>query len=218
MRNFVELGIPRSVPVIVFDGKSEYEPTRNLEGWEYAELLPKHWEREISREKKPHLTRLIVRMFDDWYPEPRRNFPPLVDMCNRIWQYCADEERRCVLYIDEYQTVCDEHRTSGAMHRLVTMGRVRDIGVWGGSQRPSLIPRVFVSEADHLFNFFLRDQADRDRAAEIVGDEARNPPGPGEHDFWYRGPSVGDVHPFLVHQGDDGEMSLDRGPFEEYNA
>lgn len=213
-RNLLELAIPKSVPIIIFDGKSEYEPTRQLDEWEYVDALPRSWEREIGRQKHPKLRRLIVRMFDNYYPDTRRNYPPMVDLWNRVWYWAADPANKIVVYLDEIQTTCDENRTSGSLHRLVTMGRVRNIGLWGGSQRPSLIPRIFLSEADHLACFRLRDQADRDRAAEIVGDEAKVSPGPGEHDFWYRGPGVGDIRPFLVHQSDDA-MQVERGASDD---
>lgn len=209
MRNLLELGVPKHIPIIIFDGKSEYEPTRQLDDWEYVDGLPKGWEREVSREKRPHHRRLIVRMFDDFYPEPRRNYGPMVEMFDRIWYWAGDKSHKVILYIDEIQTTTDEHRASGSLKRLVTMGRVRDIGVWAGSQRPALIPRFFLSEADHLFTFRLMDQNDRDRTSEMMGDEVKDTPGPGEHDFWYRGPGTSDMRPFLVHQSNNGTMEME---------
>lgn len=218
MRNLLELAVPRHVPIIIFDGKSEYEPTRQLDDWEYVDGLPRSWEREVTREKRPHLRRLIVRMFDTYYPNPRRNYEPMTDLFDRVWYWAGEKSNKCILYIDEIQTACDEHRAGASLHRLLTMGRVRDIGVWAGSQRPSLIPRVFLSEADHLAAFRLFDQNDRDRTSELMGQEVKDIPGPGPHDFWYRGPGTDNMRPFLVHQSDSGEMELEQPDLEEVEA
>ena len=87
-----------------------------------------------------------------------------------------------------------------SLARLVQMGRQPKISVWGSTLRPSGIPRMFISENDHMFVFRLRDLDDRKRVSEVLGKFGEEPPGPGPFDFWYMPPGVKDLEPILVHQ------------------
>ena len=188
--------IPPRLPVVVVDPKhlyphEDWEPG-NGDGWELVDDLPPDWERQVRREKRPSHLRLIVR--PEYMGDQRKN-TALNDMYERLF-----DAGLCLVYLDEIQALVHESRASDQLSRLVQMGRAKHISVWGSTLRPAAIPRMFISESDHVFCFRLRDDADKDRMAEIIGPEGKIAPGPGPHDFWYRAPGVDVERPVLVHQ------------------
>jgi hypothetical protein len=75
------------------------------------------------------------------------------------------------IYIDELYVVNGgpSTRPSPIMNALYTLGRELGIGVWATTQRPSWVPLVHMSEADHFFIFRLNMPEDRQRMAEVTG-------------------------------------------------
>lgn len=91
------------------------------------------------------------------------------------------------LYIDELFAVFpNANAASSGWRGLWTRGRERHIAVWAGVQRPSAIPLVTLSEADHHFVFRLAMAEDRDRMSRIVGVELPKLQG---HSFVYANPA-----------------------------
>lgn len=91
------------------------------------------------------------------------------------------------VYIDETSRVTGYRSTVlayfGAMY---TQGReLNKVGVVASVQRPSLLPLVMISEAQHLFAFRLNMDADRKRMSESMGLQVREPI-PDKHGFWYK--------------------------------
>lgn len=199
---FITEVIPRRLPVVVIDPKhlyphEDWQPPRLLggrdpQGWELVDKLPRDWARQVRREKRPRHLRLIVRPA---FMEDQRKNAALNDLYERIF-----EEGLALIYLDEIQALVKRDLAAPQLSQLVQMGRAKRISVWGSTLRPSSIPRMFLSESDHIFAFRLRDDADRDRIAEVIGAQGKVSPGPGPFDFWYRSPGVEYEHPVLVHQ------------------
>ena len=208
MMRLLDRAIPAALPIVVIDPKNAVQaPSDN---WQIVESLPRAWEREIRRPKRPHFRRLIVRPFLREFPESKVNSEALNEIWRRLWEqkreWLGNDWRSPTLaYIDEIKLVTDGNRAHWSLSRLVEQGRQPGLMIWGGTQRPSLIPRMFLSDADHKVCFRLLDEADRERASEVFGEAAREMPGPGQHDFWYREPGVAQLEPVLVHQEDEEE-------------
>ena len=192
--SLIERAIPARLPVVVVDPKWMFEPS-DAKAWDVLGDLPASWERRIRRHKRPSLLRVIIR--PEYLADQTKN-----DVLNSIYQriFAAGN---CLVYLDEIQALVYNVRANPALSRLVQMGRQKKISVWGSTLRPSAIPRMFLSESDHIFAFRLRDAADRDRLSMLLGDRAKEPPGPGSHDFWYMPPGTSDLEPILVHQSDE---------------
>jgi DNA helicase HerA-like ATPase len=177
---------------VVVDPKGEYEVPGDPDAWELVDHLPRNWEHLIRRERNPKYLRLLIRpvFLED---------QTLNEDLNELYRRIFDAER-CLLYLDEIQALVKPTRANPALSRLVQQGRAKKISVWGSTLRPSQIPRMFISESDHVFGFRLRDAADRKRIKEVIGERGEELPGPGPHDFWYRPPGVDITEPILVHQ------------------
>lgn len=186
-----EIAPPR-LPVVVIDPKHMFE-TNAGSVWEVRDELPRRWEVQTRHPKKPRHLRIIIR---PQFLEDMRHNEVLNATYERIFN-----AGKCLVYLDEIQALCYNSRASAALARLVQMGRQPRISVWGSTLRPSGIPRMFLSESDHLFVFRLRDLDDRKRMSEVIGPWGETTPGPGEHDFWYMPPGVAELEPVLVHQG-----------------
>lgn len=185
-----EIAPPR-LPVVVIDPKHMFEVNAGSV-WEIRDDLPRRWEVQTRHPKKPRHLRIIIR---PEFQEDMRHHEVLNSVYERIFN-----AGKCLVYLDEIQALCYNSRSSAALARLVQMGRQPRISVWGSTLRPSGIPRMFLSESDHLFVFRLRDLDDRKRMSEVIGPWGEQTPGPGEHDFWYMPPGVAELEPVLVHQ------------------
>ncbi len=92
-----------------------------------------------------------------------------------------------VVYIDEVYLLKPE---SGGYPRylslLYTTGRERGIGTWASAQRPTFIPMVLMSEAEHVFAFRLLREDDRSTLAKNTHPvlEQQIPP-EDKHGFFY---------------------------------
>lgn len=69
----------------------------------------------------------------------------------------------------------------------ITQGRGRGVEMWSGMQRPSWVPLVTLSEAEHIFLFRLQYGEDRIRMEGVTGlDEAlMTPRALPKQTFWY---------------------------------
>src|SRR6185312_504566 len=186
--------VPPLLPVVVIDPKGMFHVNAGS-SWEVLGDLPRRWEARIRHPKKPRHLRVVIQ--PDFMGDMRRH-PVLNSVYQRIFA-----ARKCLIYLDEIQALCYNSRASDDLARLVQMGRQPKISVWGSTLRPAGIPRMFLSENDHMFVFRLRDRDDRMRVSEVLGEWGKLSPGPGKFDFWYMPPGVANLDPVLVHQDED---------------
>lgn len=87
---------------------------------------------------------------------------------NRFWLWIW-QRRNTTAYIDELSAI-----TKGEVYPLwygacLGRGREWDIEVWSGTQRPTFIPGVVLSESEHVYAFRLRLERDRERVESLTG-------------------------------------------------
>lgn len=82
-----------------------------------------------------------------------------------------------LVYIDEITLVIPvPQRVPQVVRQIWQQGRSRNVGGWGGSQRPVYVPRFFLSEATHFMIFRLVDIDDRKRLSGFAGKAVLNRP------------------------------------------
>lgn len=99
----------------------------------------------------------------------------------------------CFVYVDEVMRVTTETRAGRGYKTVLQLGRERGVGCWSATQRPSSIPKVTITEAEHFFAFKLRAKDDRQRMFEYTGQPEflqipRDPNG-----FWYYSDKTGAI-------------------------
>lgn len=95
-------------------------------------------------------------------------------------------------YVDEAQTVTAGQLLPTFYHGCITRGREHKVEVWSGTQRPTLIPQVIMSEAEHMYVFKLKLEQDRDKMASMTGIDSEQLKAIPKHQFFYA-PQDGDV-------------------------
>jgi DNA helicase HerA-like ATPase len=82
----------------------------------------------------------------------------------------AYEAGNIIVYIDEVSALIPAKSNPDKVYvDIWTRGRSRNIGAWSNTQRPSSIPMVFISEAEHFFIFRLNLDVDKKRMEGIIG-------------------------------------------------
>jgi hypothetical protein len=91
------------------------------------------------------------------------------------------------VYIDEVYLLSEEGKGfPRTLSTLYTCGRELGIGTWASAQRPAWVPRVLLSESEHVFAFFLLLEDDRQAMARnLHPDLAAEIPSQDEHGFRY---------------------------------
>lgn len=104
--------------------------------------------------------------------------------------------RNCILYIDEmYGVVPNAQTAPPILVALYTRGRELGIGVFSSTQRPTGIPLVALSEAEHFFMFKLTLKRDLERMAEFMSESVFTPIR-DPHGFYYY--NSGDEQPTYI--------------------
>lgn len=81
------------------------------------------------------------------------------------------------IYIDEVTALIEPRsRPDKIFYDIWQRGRSRNVGAWAVTQRPVEIPRIFISESDHIFMFRLVLPDDRARVGEFFGNKKINNP------------------------------------------
>lgn len=81
------------------------------------------------------------------------------------------------IYIDEVTALIEPRsRPDKIFYDIWQRGRSRNVGAWAVTQRPVEIPRIFISEAEHIFMFRLVLPDDRARVGEFFGNKKINNP------------------------------------------
>lgn len=79
------------------------------------------------------------------------------------------ERQRCTLYVDELADVASGDNYPRHYGSCLMQGRELQIEVISGTQRPTYIPQIAMSEAEHVYCFKLRMFADRQRVERLTG-------------------------------------------------
>lgn len=108
--------------------------------------------------------------------QPVMKLDDLPEYYEEIFQQVM-EYGNVTVYLDETSRVTGySSRVLAWFGAMYTQGReVNKVGVVAAVQRPSKLPLVILSEAQHNFCFRLTMDADRKRMSEIMGKAVRNP-------------------------------------------
>lgn len=137
-------------------------------------LDPDEWNAEIVRDV-PRLPAGAAGRFIVRHDDPESLGPGLL----RLRDY--------YLYVDEIFSVFPSAlKASKEWRSIWTAGREFNIGVWAGSQRPTMIPNVIKTEANHYFIFRLQLPEDRATMRGIIGVDIPRLRG---HEFIYANPA-----------------------------
>lgn len=141
--------------LVILDVKGE------LDGWN---TVP--WDREakrLLRNGEPVRARVLV-------PVGRSPEETWEDVFATIL-----ESGNCHLYIDEMYGVTPPGKSpSDLLWAIFTRGRSMGIGTTTATQRPTWVPLISISEAEHFFCFRLTMSEDRKRMASFMGPEVVN--------------------------------------------
>lgn len=154
--------------VVVVDSKHD---------WEYR----RWWQREgASPWERLPLTDLRL-VADGHYVYRPRTFPERADAgARRIFRTCL-QRRYCVIVVDE---LADFGATAGIaeLGKMIRQARAKHVIVICGTQRPTGVVLLAITEANKLFCFKLGSRDDYDRLAKWGDPHFAEPPS-GVHDF-----------------------------------
>lgn len=92
--------------------------------------------------------------------------------------------RDCTIYCDELATLAEQFpETILQLADVARTGRERKVAIWSVIQRPRWVPRIFLTEAEVIFQFNLRSGEDRRYMVEFAGPEVFDPL--PRFQFWY---------------------------------
>jgi len=81
-------------------------------------------------------------------------------------QWCY-MRKNTIAFIDEVTQVSTSTKPGPGLLNLYTRGRSQNDTVLAGTQRPAGVPKILYTESENFFKFFLTDEKDRIRVAEI---------------------------------------------------
>jgi hypothetical protein len=130
--------------------------------------------------------------------EPKRIFRP-----DGKWLRDEDEQERffawiywrehCVIYLDEASSVTKPFQIPGSLFDCIVRGRELGIQVFASTQRPAGIKPELMTEAEHVYCFKLRKEADKKAVKNFCDIDAE---------------SIVDKHDFIY--SNDGEIVFNR--------
>ena len=161
-------GEPHGWCVVVIDSKQD---------WQYRRI----WQRGPGASRYRPLPVTDLRLVPDGYYVYRpKSFPERSDSgAQRIFR-TALQRKYCVIVVDELA----DFGTGGipALGKLIRQGRAKHCIIIAGTQRPSGITLLAITEANKLICFGLGSRDDYDRVAKWGDSRFMQPPS-GEHDF-----------------------------------
>ena len=165
--------LPASELVIVFDTKGEWKCRRQWQRWR-AEKVP--------HVRLPHTNVRLLRPATYIF---RPHFPERADpRCTAILMRCL-KRGKCTIVIDEASDFSTATSILPALGKVIRQGRWKKVRLLIGSQRPSGISGLCMTEATKVACLRLRNDRDRDRMAKEVDPAMRDMP-KGRHDFWWQ--------------------------------
>ena len=76
---------------------------------------------------------------------------------------------KTVLYFDETVGIATANQFSSEFGRVVTQGRKHEVAVWAATQRPTRVPEILLSQAEHWAIFRVITPNDRKKIREYTG-------------------------------------------------
>lgn len=142
--------LPKLPYVVVFDTKGRINWGR---GWQLHRSFD-----TLRKSKHSHL------VYRPAYATVRN-----MEQVERFWAWVF-ERGNTTAYADEVTDFCNGPMVY-PFHfgRCITRGRELNVTVWSGSQRPTGIPKICLTESETTFVFFLKSADDRKRVAEDTG-------------------------------------------------
>lgn len=119
------------------------------------------------------------------------------DACNRFWEWIY-QRGGTTAYADEVSAF-----TSGDVYPFfygacLVRGRELGIEVWSGTQRPTKIPQVVLSESEHAYVSRLRLPQDRERVEALTGVDRKLIATLAKYEFLYARQDSDVVGPFKL--------------------
>lgn len=106
------------------------------------------------------------------------------DAQSRVWEWIY-RRGGTTAYMDELTAVTRGDIYPFHYGSCMVRGREYGIEVWSGTQRPTKIPQVTLSESEHCFVFALRLPQDRERVEAFTGVNRREIADLRKHEFLY---------------------------------
>lgn len=106
------------------------------------------------------------------------------DQLDDLLFYHYTHFKHSVAYIDEMYSFHNHGRAGRGLVALYTRGRSRGITTIGSTQRPVMVSRFAVTEAQKIYAFRLGDKADRKRLSDVIPNFA-DLPLPPKHGFYF---------------------------------
>lgn len=138
--------------------------------------------------------RLIYRPTYDELEDARTGSGELADQFFE-WIY---RRERTTLYVDELYSIARGDNFPHHYGACLTRGRELDIETWTATQRPSFIPGIVLSEAEHLYIFTLKLGRDRVKMEAETGIPAEAIRALPKHAFFYAPQSGAPVGPLTL--------------------
>jgi energy-coupling factor transporter ATP-binding protein EcfA2 len=164
--------LPRDELVIVWDTKGEWKARRRWQTW--------------RREQAPHLLlpHTNVRLLRPAVYIFRPHYPEYNDPRNERLLIGALKRGKCTLVIDEASDLSKGTWVLPSLGKVIRQGRWKKVRLIIGSQRPSGISALCMTEATKVAAFRMRKAEDRKRMATEV-DPAMAAMPKGRYDFWW---------------------------------
>lgn len=157
--------------LVVIDPKWRFELARTQLAVGTARAFAELWPQRS--------TRVVYR------PDPgSRKHDDVDEVIARVLRY-----GRTRILVDEAMGLASPSVIIPAYARAITQGRELLVSVVSLTQRPRGVHNVLFSEAEHLFVFDLAVASDREKVADIGGDQLAERPRE-DHAFWYVGPAT----------------------------
>jgi hypothetical protein len=148
--------LQRRAFVVVVDGKGRLN-------WSDYRLVHTVDEMIVLGKKPLEHPKIIVR------PDYQSTRNPAVWNQLFRWVYLRGH---CTVYVDETYAVTNGNDFPEWYGACLTRGREADVEVWSASQRPKDIPQIAMSEAEHVYAFYLKMPQDRQKLESFAGVEA----------------------------------------------
>lgn len=107
------------------------------------------------------------------------------------WIY---QRRNCTVYVDEVASIATATEFPFHLGACYMRGRERKVEIWASTQRPSRIPLICYSEAEHAYVFRLNFPSDRYKVEEMTGIKADTLKRLRKREFIYA-PQEGELSP-----------------------
>jgi hypothetical protein len=107
------------------------------------------------------------------------------------WVY---QRRHCTVYVDEVASIATATDFPFHLGACYMRGREHGVEIWASTQRPSRIPLICYSEAEHAYVFRLNFPADRQRVEDMTGIASDTLRSLAKREFIYA-PQEGDFSP-----------------------